>query len=161
MYCRVLFFLFIIFTSKLYAQEVESISKPYPNSILEFGVGIGANHGMYGFKAVVGSKGSGLLLGIGADQSKYASQLGVQVGYKFFYFSLSYGNYGHYDYLSETELARGVILMSGVKINLNRNKTFYLEIGGGYGYGHRYREGSGRFKDFNRILYNVGIGVRI
>lgn len=71
---------------------------------------------------------------------------------------MSYGVYGHYELLSETVLAKGIILMSGVKINLNQNKTFYLALGSGYGFGDTYRGGDGKFKDYNRV---VELGVRI
>jgi hypothetical protein len=40
-----------------------------------------------------------------------------------------------YDILSETKLAKGAILMCGVKINLKKYKTFYLELGTGYSFG--------------------------
>lgn len=154
------FLLFVVLLGKINAQEKEGTIRDYPKSIIELGAGVGANHGMYGFKVVLGYKGTGLIIGLGADQSQFASQVGFQVSYHNYFLSLSQGVYGHFKKLSETVLARGHILMGGVKINLNKAKLFYLELGAGYGYGDSYKVNR-RHQDFDRILYNIGIGVRI
>ena len=57
--CRIFIFL-IIFCSSVFSQEKER--PPYPRSIIDIGIGVGTNYGIIGDQAVVGFKGSGLII---------------------------------------------------------------------------------------------------
>src|SRR4051812_43973368 len=65
------------------------IKKPYPNSIIELGAGLGPNFGVIGGQMVLGYKGSGLLLGAGSFNNQFNYAIGLQLGHEWFCFSIS------------------------------------------------------------------------
>ncbi|MGE0568172.1 MAG: hypothetical protein AB7O73_09500 [Bacteroidia bacterium] len=125
------------FVQLMYAQKKEKPPRPpFPNSIIDFGIGAGPNYGIFGFKTVIGYKGSGLILGTGVFESQFAMQVGVQVSYKWFFASYAYGTYGSAtSQFGNTLLLDGNIAAGGGRINLLRNKKLFLELGVAYTWG--------------------------
>ncbi len=144
----------------IYSQKKER--PPFPNSIIDIGVGAGSNYGMLGAKTVLGYKGSGILIGTGIFSGQFAYQVGLQASYKWFFANFCYGTYSSVTdgKTGETELANGFIAMGGGKINLIRSKKLFLELGLGYGWGATYEFLGGSIPISNAVAV-VGIGYRI
>ena len=135
---------------------------PYPNSIIDIGLGIGTNYGIMGGQAIIGKQGSGALLAYGWFDGRPAYQFGLQASVKWFFFNLCYGVYGsaHDYYTKRTVPLKGFIVVVGGKINLHKSKLLFLELGAGYSTGAEIIIPGGTIP-VNNFSGVVGIGYRI
>lgn len=142
---------------KIYSQ----VTAPYPNSVIDLSFGAGPQHGIIGGKAVLGYKGTGLVLGLGTFEGITGYYVGLQASARFIYVTLGRGVVGTSTdgNTNATSPIIGNCLMVGTKLNLSRNKRFYLELGVGF------QESSinGRFGSINTsgTIYSLGFGYRI
>ena len=83
---------------------------------------------------MIGYKGSGLLLGVGTLSGDLGYEIGLQVSQKWWFLNLGYGVYGVATNMitEERQLLAGFIGLTGGKINLNKSKRIFLELGIGY-----------------------------
>ena len=150
---------FIIVQIKLNAQN--QAERPYPQSFMDIGVGVGANFGFRGLQTVIGYKGSGLLLAAGGANGLNIIHFGGQVSHEWFYMSLSYGINGFIidDKTNELLPNNGLIFMTGVKLNIHPSKKFYLQTGIGY---RRILIQTQLYHiDVGGLIFCAGLGYRI
>lgn len=148
----------------VFSQEFEN--KAYPNSIIDFGFGVGPNYGIIGSKMVIGYHGIGVMGGLGVIQGLTAYQYGIQVSQKWWFFNVSYGVIGisqYVDYYSSSvEALKGYVFITGCRINLMKSKLCFLELGVGYA----TASGNKRVSYINPNNYQgpsaiIGLGVRV
>lgn len=104
------------------------------NTFLNISIGSGPAHGYLGLQTILGYNNTGLILGIGTTE--YATQLagtiGFQIAVKWFYVNAGYGTVGIQKINNDPVInLRGRYINFGTMINLNKKKTFYLELGYG------------------------------
>lgn len=154
----------------------------YQKSHLNLSIGIGPNYGQTGMKAVIGFKNSGFLLGVGkyrghktysSDKDIYdwftAYEIGGQISYKWWYANLGYGVYGfHQGYWNDEpdKVMAGGIFITGLMINMGKNKRFFIDSGIGCGFGATYRDYTLRGiylgdKTYTRVAGIIGFGIRL
>ena len=124
-------FLLCIIAFSSYSNR-SSLFDVIPNSVLDFGVGVGMNYGIFGTKTIIGYKGSGLLIGVGyAGMLTY--EIGGQLSYKNLYLNLEYGVFGTKKYSSGSKKRYySAAVFGGWKFGLGESKKLFLDVGVGY-----------------------------
>ena len=157
--CSILFILTIA-TLKSNAQS------HIPNSIVNVGVGIGANYGIIGTKTVVGYKNSGLMLGLGyAIGGLPGYQIGGQLSIKWFYMNLSYGVVQTAKVNNDpTYSVKAGNIMVGGMIGLGQEKRTFIDLAIGHSFGAPplviYVPYASFEQDQNTVTFCLGIGYR-
>ena len=101
-----------------------------PDTFINVGVGIGANYGGLGTKAVVGFKNSGLMVGLGYGTDGIPGyQIGGQISYKWAYATLSYGGLVRQRDPDKVPIPNEANLMFGAMINLGKSKRSFIDLG--------------------------------
>ena len=135
--------------------------RPYPNCLLNLGAGLGHNFGIVGAQAVLGYMGNGILFSLGKFGELATYCYGVQFAEEWFYASFTRGVVGTATegYSGKEFPLWGNTLMLGARINIQRAKKIYLQLGVGYtqasiwnAYGHF---------DHSGFATNAGIGFRL
>ena len=144
-------------TTLVFSQKTE-----IPNSIVDFGLGLGPNYGIFGTKTIIGYQGTGLLIGIGTLGGNTAYEVGFQITEKWLFANIGHGVYGIATNRNtgKNELIKGTIALIGGKINLLKSKTFFLELAIGYASGAKIKTPAGSIPQ-NGPTGIIGINYRI
>lgn len=154
---RILLLTFILISISLKSQNDTSAYKA--NSLLQLGAGVGATFGMAGVRTVIGYKGNGMLVGMGIARGKLAKQIGFQLSYKWFFMSMTTGDYATYIVYNTDnyKFAEGQTFITGGHVDISGTKRIFLEIGVGYSWGDSYTNEDGNRKDLKKIAYSTGV----
>ncbi|MFZ1424926.1 MAG: hypothetical protein WAS55_13980 [Saprospiraceae bacterium] len=135
----------------------------YPKSIINLGVGFGSNYGFLGIKSIIGYKNSGLVIGAGTAFGMIEFAIGGQISSKWWYLNIGYGPYGiiYDDSIDQKDVLRGLHVISGAMINLNKSKRLFIEIGLGFAWGASPTKFLGNKVETNLITGELGIGYRL
>ena len=145
-FLRTLTVLFLVTSLTINGQSKNSI----PNSIVDIGIGVGANYGLIGVKTLIGYKGSGLFIAAGTFGKLLTYDIGVQLSYQNFYANLNYGTYGVASYSwKKSDRFNSLMVLGGWKFGLGESKQFFVDAGIGY------------VVDQGGITGNLGINYRI
>ncbi len=112
-----------------YLKVKESEVKKIP--FLNISAGCGPAHGYLGLQTILGYNNTGLILGVGTTEyaTPLAGTIGFQLAVKWFYVNAGYGTIGIEQTNNEPIVSiKGRYLNFGTMINLNKKKTFYLEL---------------------------------
>jgi len=133
---------------------------PYPRSIIDVAVGVGPTYGIFGAQAVLGYKGSGLLLGVGSN-GLFSYAIGGQFSYDWLFVNLSYvASVAGKNSTGNIDPFTGMDFLAGGKINLLKSKKLYLQAGLGYEFGTEETKSFGKVSS-NSFTFCLGIGWRI
>lgn len=148
--------------------------QPYPNNAVDLGLGVGSSYGLIGGKAIIGYKGSGLLLGFGGKEVLNAIAIGGQYAQKHFFINAIYGPYGINESINLNKIEKGVlkglIISLGGRINLIRSKLVFLELGVGFysakgaavpNNNYYYNQNQKNQYRETGVTFNAGIGFRL
>lgn len=157
-------FFFLFIQSLCYSQSEEKLNE-VPFSVLDVGVGIGTNYGIFGGKFVLGCKGNGLMVGAGSVEGTSMMAIGFQFSYKFLFFNISNADYGLYSvtYNNKTEegTLNGTVFMFGGKGGIGKNKRLFVELGFGVARGGKSPSPFGPMIEENQRTFSFGLGYRI
>ena len=136
-----------------------------PNSYVDFGIGVGPNYGIVGGRAIIGWKGTGLLVGVGSFDGFLTNTIGFQFSYNAVFISVASGAYGSYAVVAfgqrDKGLLEGTICMTGARFNLTENKRTFLELGIGYAGGDSTPSPIGPAEKEEGIAFTLGLNVRL
>ena len=156
----------------------------YPKTVFNLGVGLGPNYGGIGTKTIIGYKNSGLLIGAGRYRGHRtinsvsgketfewitAYEIGGQISYKWWYANLGYGVYDFFQkYWSDDvdKVMKGGIFITGVMVNIGKEKIYFIDAGLGLDWGATYRDYTFRGvyigeKIYNKVAGVIGLGIRL
>lgn len=161
----VLIIIVLIFTIELNAQENPS-TNAVPSNFLDLGIGLGPNYGLIGAKAVIGKKGTGLLIGLGNFDGFTTFSIGAQITYQWWFASITYGPTGSYRVEFNGQVDKGltesIVFITGGRINLNPNKRLFLELGVGFTGSDDIPGGPFSSQESGGgVTANIGLGYRI
>lgn len=157
----------------LQAQELEELDKMsqrkgfIPKSIIDASVGIGPNFGIFGMNLVVGSKGTGLLVGVGSFDGYTTSTIGFQLSIESFFFSIARGAYGSFEIqdgrgrVIRKGLLEGTIIQTGARIGMGQKKRGFLLLSIGYAGGDTIEDPVIGPREENGFSFGLGLGYRI
>lgn len=157
---NLLFSLFLLTAGILNAQNEETTERV---SYVDLGVGVGQNYGITGAKVVLGMNGSGLMVGVGNFDGYTTFSVAAQVRYQWWFANLGYGTIGSYEFTGlfrDKGLLNSVIFLTGGQINLNPNKSFYLELAVGYHGASNEKDPFGEPIDSGGLAVGAGLGYR-
>ncbi len=134
-----------------------------PRSFFNIGLGVGPNYGLIGVKTVIGYKDNGLMVGYGMFGGKICYEVGLQGSYKWWFINCSYGAYKLVTNVStkESEMAFGLIVITGGKIDLIKSKRLFLDAGAGYAGGAVLYFKNGPSIPIKGFTFSAGLNYRI
>lgn len=155
--------LILLFNITLFSQTKEKI--PFPDNILDIGIGVGSNYGLIGARGIVGVKGTGVLLGVGYFDGFTTFSAGLQYSQDYFFTSIVYGPFGSYyiDNYGDIDkgILEGLIISLGGRINLLKSKIMFLELGAGLFTGKGAPLPNRESVNEGGLMINAGLNFRI
>ncbi|MEQ8909603.1 MAG: hypothetical protein RIC95_10455 [Vicingaceae bacterium] len=139
--------LFLVSSITLCAQNKN------PNSVLDFGVGLGPNYGAAGAKVLLGYRGSGVLFGYGALVNGSVISIGGQYTHKFLFVNFSVVTIEGDIPWSVTNYSESVVGMLGGKINVGAKRRFFFDLAAGLA--------KERYSEYLDFQFGLGFNVRI
>lgn len=161
-------FLSFSFISAQENKEVEDLrlSGGIPSSFLDVSVGLGPNHGIIGVNGVFGSKGTGLLVGVGNFDGFSTYAVGFQLAIQKFFVSVAFGAYGTYQVETPTGtildrgLLEGTIVQMGGRIGFGKKQRTFFIMSVGYAGGDSVDTAIGPEEE-GGFTAGLGLGYRI
>jgi len=153
------YFLTLLVSLFIIADSTKAQSDDLPESIVSTGFGFGTSYGIFGSRTIVGYKNSGFLLGLGyVPGGVLGYAVGGQISANWFYANISYCVYGFEQPVNRpaNTLTAGNIMAGGM-INLNSNKTTFLDLALGHTFAAE--ESTLGLNGESNNGFNIGIGL--